>query len=55
MISRDFKLFYHSGPTPIKDKTPPTVEGGCIEKVNPHGNTIPGEERDKNGKLKERR
>lgn len=34
----------------VEDTTPPEVM--CVESVNPHGNTIPGEDRDNNGKGK---
>ncbi|GAI80356.1 unnamed protein product, partial [marine sediment metagenome] len=34
----------------VEDTTPPEVM--CVESVNPHGNTIPGEDRDNNSKDK---
>ena len=36
----------------IKDTKPPKLIGECVESVNPHGNKIPGEDRDKNTKPK---
>lgn len=37
-------------PVSFKDKNPPKIS--CVESVNPHGNIIPGKERDKNEKEK---
>ena len=34
----------------VKDTTPPELLGQCVESVNPHGNNVPGKNRDKNGK-----
>ncbi|MFC1902094.1 PKD domain-containing protein [Chloroflexota bacterium] len=34
----------------VWDTTPPVLSGQCVEGVNPHGNNIPGKNRDKNGK-----
>lgn len=34
----------------VWDTTAPVITGQCVESVNPHGNIVPGKNRDKNGK-----